>query len=70
MKFRSSVPGSVTGIRFYKGSSANAGTHVGSLWSRTGQRLASATFTNETATGWLLPRSLDGGERPGIGPTG
>ncbi|WNG44181.1 DUF4082 domain-containing protein [Archangium minus] len=56
VKFRSSVPGTVTGIRFYKGSSANGGTHVGSLWSRTGQRLASATFTNETATGWQTVR--------------
>ncbi|MCP3138209.1 DUF4082 domain-containing protein [Pyxidicoccus xibeiensis] len=56
VKFRSSVPGTVAGIRFYKGSSANSGTHVGSLWSRSGQRLASATFTNETATGWQTVR--------------
>ncbi|WP_245814881.1 DUF4082 domain-containing protein [Cystobacter ferrugineus] len=56
VKFRSSVPGAVTGIRFYKGSAANAGTHVGSLWTRAGQRLASATFSNETATGWQTVR--------------
>ncbi|WP_246357383.1 DUF4082 domain-containing protein [Pyxidicoccus fallax] len=56
VKFRSSVPGIVSGIRFYKGSSANSGTHVGSLWSHSGQRLASATFTNETATGWQTVR--------------
>jgi hypothetical protein len=43
--------GLVTGVRFYK-SSANTGTHVGSLWSSTGTLLASATFTNETASGW------------------
>ena len=51
VKFRSSVSGYVTGIRFYKGS-ANTGTHVGNLWSSTGTRLATATFTNETASGW------------------
>ena len=39
------------GIRFYK-SAANTGTHVGNLWSSTGTLLASATFTNETASGW------------------
>jgi hypothetical protein len=41
----------VKGIRFYKGPQ-NTGTHVGSLWTATGQRLASVTFTNETASGW------------------
>ena len=51
VKFRSDVNGSISGIRFYK-ASTNSGTHVGSLWSTTGQRLASATFTNETASGW------------------
>ncbi len=50
-KFRSDVSGSITGIRFYK-SAANTGTHVANLWSSTGQRLATATFTNETASGW------------------
>ena len=51
VKFRSDVSGFVTGIRFYKGA-GNTGTHIGSLWSTSGQRLATATFTNETATGW------------------
>ena len=51
VKFRASVDGYVTGVRFYKGA-GNTGTHVGSLWSSAGVRLASATFTNETATGW------------------
>ena len=32
------------GIRFYK-SAANTGTHMGSLWTAGGQRLAQATFT-------------------------
>ena len=51
VKFRANVNGSITGIRFYKGA-ANTGTHSGSLWTSTGTRLATATFTNETASGW------------------
>jgi hypothetical protein len=45
------VDGLVTGVRFYKGSQ-NTGTHVGRLWTSSGQLLAQATFTNETASGW------------------
>jgi hypothetical protein len=41
----------VTGVRLYKGS-RNTGPHTGSLWSATGQLLATATFVNETASGW------------------
>jgi hypothetical protein len=51
VKFRSDLAGSITGVRFYK-SSANTGTHVGSLWTSTGTLLASATFTGETDSGW------------------
>ena len=51
IKFRSDVAGTITGIRFYK-SAANVGTHVGSLWASDGTLLATATFTNETASGW------------------
>lgn len=51
LKFRSDMPGLVTGIRFYKGAN-NTGTHVGHLWSAQGANLATVTFTNETATGW------------------
>ncbi|BCH29004.1 hypothetical protein MesoLjLc_09340 [Mesorhizobium sp. L-8-10] len=51
VRFRTSVAGTVSGIRFYKGSQ-NTGTHTGSLWSSTGARLATLTFTNETASGW------------------
>ena len=51
VKFRSSVAGYITGLRFYKGA-LNTGTHIGNLWSSTGQPLASATFTNETSAGW------------------
>ncbi len=51
VRFRSSTAGYITGIRFYKYAS-NTGVHVGSLWSNTGTRLASATFTSETGSGW------------------
>jgi hypothetical protein len=51
VKFRADVSGQVTGIRFYKGT-GNTGTHVGSLWTTSGTRLASATFGTETASGW------------------
>ena len=51
VKFRADFDGAVTGIRFYKGQ-ANTGTHLGSLWTAGGQRLAQATFTGETASGW------------------
>jgi hypothetical protein len=51
MKFTASSAGHVIGVRFYKGPS-NTGTHVGNLWSSSGQLLATATFANETAGGW------------------
>jgi hypothetical protein len=51
VKFTSSVNGMISGIRFYK-SSMNTGTHIGNLWSSTGTNLATATFTNETGSGW------------------
>jgi len=53
MKFRSSVAGTVNGIRFYK-SSQDTGTHTGALWSSTGVKLGTLTFTNETASGWQM----------------
>ncbi len=51
VKFRASQAGYVTALRFYKGS-GNTGTHVGSIWSATGTKLGSVTFTGESATGW------------------
>src|SRR5262249_33045749 len=51
VKFQSDVAGSITGIRFYK-AAANIGTHVGTLWSSTGQSLGTVTFTGETGSGW------------------
>lgn len=51
VKFTSDVNGVIRGVRFYKGA-ANVGTHTGSLWSGSGQRLATATFAGESASGW------------------
>ena len=51
VKFKSSVNGFVKGVRFYKGSS-NTGTHTGSLWTKSGSLLATATFSSETVSGW------------------
>jgi hypothetical protein len=51
VKFRSDVSGKITGIRFYK-AAANTGTHVGNLWSTNGTKLATATFSGESASGW------------------
>ncbi|ARQ62375.1 cadherin-like/VCBS repeat-containing protein (plasmid) [Rhizobium sp. Kim5] len=66
VKFQTSVAGTVTGIRFYKGDQ-DTGTHTGSLWSSTGTRLATLTFTNETTSGWQTayftsPVSLTAGQ--------
>jgi hypothetical protein len=51
VKFRSDVNGYITAVRFYK-SAGNSGTHIGNLWTAAGLLLASATFTNETSSGW------------------
>jgi Domain of unknown function (DUF4082)/Bacterial Ig-like domain len=51
LRFRANSTGYITGLRFYKGSS-NTGTHVGSLWTNTGTRLSTVTFTGESASGW------------------
>jgi chitodextrinase len=51
VKFRADVNGYITGLRFYKGS-LNTGIHVGNLWDGSGILLSSATFVNETSSGW------------------
>jgi len=51
MRFRADVDGEVTGVRFFK-TGSNTGTHVGSLWTAGGTRLAHATFTSESTSGW------------------
>lgn len=49
--FTSDVDGWVSGVRYYK-SSGDTGTHTGTLWSATGAKLATATFTDESRSGW------------------
>lgn len=51
VKFQAATAGKITAIRFYKGPQ-NVGTHLANLWSSTGTRLASATFSGESASGW------------------
>ncbi|HEX9227999.1 MAG TPA: DUF4082 domain-containing protein, partial [Arthrobacter sp.] len=51
VRFASSSPGKVTGIRYYK-SAGNTGTHTGALYTVGGQQLASVTFTGESSAGW------------------
>jgi hypothetical protein len=51
VKFVPAADGLVAGVRFFKGS-GNSGTHTGSLWTAAGARLATATFADESATGW------------------
>jgi hypothetical protein len=51
VRFTPQNNGTVTGIRFYKGT-GNTGTHTGTLWSSSGSVLRTGTFINETATGW------------------
>src|SRR5205814_2043437 len=65
VKFRADAAGYIQGIRFYK-SATNTGTHTGSLWSSTGTKLATATFSGETAAGWQEVRFAT----PAAGATG
>lgn len=51
VKFIASANGQITGLTYYK-SAQDTGTHVGSLWTASGQLLAQANFINETASGW------------------
>ena len=51
VSFTPAQDGTVSAIRFFKGT-GNNGTHTGSIWSAAGVRLATATFTGETVSGW------------------
>lgn len=51
MKFKSTVSGTITKFRYFK-VAGETGTHIGRLWSAGGALLKTATFTNETDTGW------------------
>lgn len=51
VRFVADRNGYVTGLRFYKGP-GNTGVHVGHLWTNDGTLLGTATFTQETNSGW------------------
>jgi hypothetical protein len=51
MKFTVSQSLSVRSIRFYK-DPRETGTHTGTIWSASGAKLATVTFSAETASGW------------------
>jgi hypothetical protein len=51
VRFSSTQAGTISGLRFYKNAD-NTGEHVGTLWSATGQVLATATFGAESTAGW------------------
>ncbi|HYC28412.1 MAG TPA: Ig-like domain-containing protein, partial [Chitinophagaceae bacterium] len=52
MKFRSTESGQILGLRYFKGTNFTTGTRVGHLWTSSGTLMASATFVNETPSGW------------------
>ncbi len=52
-RFVASESGSIAGIRFYKGV-GETGTHSASLWTSSGTLLGTATFLNETPSGWQV----------------
>lgn len=65
-EFSAAVDARATAIRFFK-TSENTGTHVGSLWTSSGTRLASVTFRSESSSGWQTatlstPVNLAGGD--------
>lgn len=51
LRFAAEVAGYITGIRFYR-HPENNGTHIATLWSDSGNILASAPFTDESPCGW------------------
>ena len=51
VKFTSSVAGQITALKFYR-SPGDTGSDLLDLWTSTGTKIASATFTNTTASGW------------------
>ena len=51
MQFTTATNGQIQAIRYYK-SPSETGTHIGKIWSSTGELLTSVTFDNETASGW------------------
>jgi hypothetical protein len=51
VKFEVTAPASLTALRFFK-DAGETGTHVGRVWTSTGDQLAQVTFTGESPSGW------------------
>lgn len=51
-KFRANSGGVVNALRYYQGRADDTTSHIGNLWSSTGQLLATATFSPAGGTGW------------------
>jgi hypothetical protein len=51
VKFVPAANGTISGVKFYK-SAQNTGTHTGNLYTSTGTKLATGTFSGESASGW------------------
>ena len=67
VEFSSTVPGTVTGMQFYR-STQNRGPHTGQLWSPSGDLLGSVRFVDGVRSGWTTaafdhPVSIDPAER-------
>jgi hypothetical protein len=60
VKIKVDEPSRLSAIRFWK-SSQETGTHTGTVWTSVGTKLATVTFTGESASGWqqqALPTPL------------
>lgn len=51
LRFRVHSPGTITGLRFYKGP-GNTGVHTISLWDESNTKVATGIAVDETADGW------------------
>ncbi|MGY3365249.1 hypothetical protein ACVWZL_002374 [Bradyrhizobium sp. GM2.4] len=51
VKFTSATAGQITALKFYR-SPSDRGADLVDLWTATGTKLASASFTNTTTSGW------------------
>lgn len=51
VRFTAGQPGTITALQFYR-SSRQKSSYVGTLWSRTGTRLATAVFPQSSKAGW------------------
>lgn len=52
VRVKALTAGSVTAVRFFRGGTQNAGPHVVSVWSSTGELLRRATHTAGSSLGW------------------